>query len=405
MSMRIVSVYNYYRNRGGEDEVFDAESALLESHGHEVIRYSRHNTDIDGMNQFQLGAMTLWNHGAYDDLRRLIRARRPDVVHFHNTFPLVSPAAYYAVRSEGVPVVQTLHNFRIICPNALLYRNGRVCEECIGRALPWPGIVHGCYQKSPKATAGVAAMLALHRILGTWQKQVDVYIALTEFARTKFIEGGLPAEKIVVKPNFVYPDPGAGIPDTANPYALFVGRLVENKGIPTLLKAWKQLNGIVPLKIAGTGPLAEAVRHTGGAAVEVIGRIPHDQVLQLMCGASMFIAPYTAYESMPFTILEAYACGVPVIASNLGSMAVLVKHRETGLLFEAGNADILARTVTWALDHPIEMRRMRAAARKEFELRYSAENNYEHLISVYNMARRSMHGMPGCRDINSAAVQ
>jgi glycosyltransferase involved in cell wall biosynthesis len=383
--MRVITVYNYYRNRGGEDEVFDAEAALLESHGHDVIRYSKQNKDIDGMSPILLGSMTLWNQGAYKDLRELIRQRQPDLVHFHNTFPLISPAAYYAVKNEGLPVVQTLHNFRMICPNALLYRDGGVCEECIGRTLPWPGIYHGCYQDSRTASAGVAGMLALHHMLMTWRKKVDIYIALTDFARAKFIEGGLPAEKIVVKPNFVNMNTGVETPEASRRYALFVGRLSENKGILTLLQAWKKVNNVLALKVVGTGPLAEtsaaAVAELPG--VELTGRMAHADVLKLMRGAVAVIVPSTWYEGMPMTIIEAYAAGVPVIASNLGSMASAVRDGETGLLFEPGNSDELAKTVLWLIDHPVEMMRMRVGAREEFQLRYTPEINYLHLMNIY----------------------
>jgi glycosyltransferase involved in cell wall biosynthesis len=194
-----------------------------------------------------------------------------------------------------------------------------------------------------------------------------------------------------------------GVPDTANPYALFVGRLVENKGIPVLLQAWQRLNGVLPLKIVGTGPLTELACDGRTAGVQVTGRIPHEEVLQLMRGASMLIAPYTWYEGMPMSILEAYACGVPVIASKLGSMAVLVKHRQTGLLFDSGNAQMLAQAVMWALDHASEMRQIRMAARHEFELRYGADSNYAHLMSVYELALRSIK--PGMSCVDTATAQ
>src|SRR5205814_1104988 len=170
-----------------------------------------------------------------------IRAQRPRVAHFHNTFPLISPAAYYAARAEGVGVVQTLHNFRLLCPNALFFRDGKVCEDCLGRPVAWPGVVHGCYRGSRAASAATAVMTAAHRALGTWRTAVDVYVALTEFSRQKFIAGGLPAEKIAVKANFVYPDPGPGA--GAGGYAVFVGRLSAEKGVETLLAAWRPLGG------------------------------------------------------------------------------------------------------------------------------------------------------------------
>ena len=208
--MRILTLHNYYQQRGGEAEIFETEAALLESYGHHVIRYTVHNDAIKEMGRLETARATLWNTGSYDAIRALIRTEQPDVAHFHNTFPLISPAAYYAARDEGVPVVQTINNYRLMCPKAFFFREGRVCEDCLGKSFAWPGIAHACYRDSRAASAVVASMLAFHRTKKTWMDLVDVYaLALTEFAREKFIEGGLPAEKLVIKPNFVYPGSGS----------------------------------------------------------------------------------------------------------------------------------------------------------------------------------------------------
>ena len=250
-------LHNHYQQPGGEDQVFEVEGALLEAHGHRVLRYTQHNDSVADMTRAELAKATVWNTVAYRELRTLIREEQPQVAHFHNTFPLISPAAYHAARAERVPVVQTLHNYRLICPSALFFREGRVCEDCSGKAVPWPGVAHACYRGSRSSSAAVAAMLTAHRVLGTWSRAVDAYIGLTEFARQRFVRGGLPAEKIVVKPNFVHPDPGAGGGD--GEYVLFVGRLSEEKGVDTLLKAWKRPRVRVPLKIVGDGPLVPEV--------------------------------------------------------------------------------------------------------------------------------------------------
>src|SRR3954452_18720116 len=197
--MKILVVHNFYQQPGGEDRCLEAEVAMLRAHGDEVIQYTADNDPIDGMNRLKAAARTVWSRPAARELRDLIREHRPAVAHFHNTFPLISPAAYYACRAERVPVVQTLHNFRLLCPNALFFRDGKVCEDCLGKAVPWPGVVHGCYRGSRTATAAVAAMITPHRALGTWREMVDVYIPLTEASRQKFIAGGLPANKLVVK--------------------------------------------------------------------------------------------------------------------------------------------------------------------------------------------------------------
>jgi glycosyltransferase involved in cell wall biosynthesis len=244
--MKILAIHNSYQQPGGEDQVFLAETSLLERYGHQVVRYSKHNDRAAGMNRLALAGTALWNNSTYRDLRVLIRRERPDVAHFHNTFPLVSPAGYYAAKAEGVPVVQTLHNYRLLCPNALFFRDGGVCEDCMGKAITWPGVVHKCYRGSRAASGLVTAMLATHRALRTWTDMVDVYIALTEFARRKFIEGGLPEERMTVKPNFVDPDPGPGTSDDG--HALFVGRLSPEKGVDTLLAAGNALEDGFPLR-------------------------------------------------------------------------------------------------------------------------------------------------------------
>src|ERR1700681_312252 len=243
----VLSVHNFYRQPGGEDRVCADEAALLEQHGHTVVRYEEHNRRIAGAGISAAGS-TVWSTRSFRRLRSVLREQACDVVHFHNTFPLISPAAYYAARAANVPVVQTLHNYRLICPAGTLLRDGAVCEECIGR-VPLPALVHGCYRGSRPATAAVAAMLVIHRVGGTWRRMVDAYIAPSEFARKKLIAGGLPAERIVMKPNFVAPHPGAGSGDGG--YAFFAGRLSEEKGVRTLFQAWERLGTAIPLVVAG----------------------------------------------------------------------------------------------------------------------------------------------------------
>src|ERR1700733_6841799 len=257
--MNVLLVHNFYQQPGGEDQVFADEGKLLEQHGHSVSHFTMHNDAVEGMGKFALARKTIWNKDSQQSLRQAIRNARAEVVHFHNTFPLISPAAYYTAHEEECGVVQTLHNYRLLCPGATMYRDGKVCEECMGKLGPWPGVLHGCYRNNRLATAAVAAMITFHRKRGTWQNQVDVYIALTQFGRGKFIAGGLPGEKIVVKPNFVDPDPQPGSGDGG--FALFVGRLTEEKGIATLLKAWKSLSNRtgLSLKIAGDGPMRDSV--------------------------------------------------------------------------------------------------------------------------------------------------
>lgn len=385
--MHILVLHNYYHHPGGEDVVFKAEKALLERMGHKVVTFVENNARLKNMNPFKAAANAVWSKDAQQKLRRIIQQTRPDIAHFHNTFLMISPAAYYACKEAGVPVVQTLHNYRLICPGALLMRNGRVCEDCVGKAVPWPGVVHSCWRGSRVGTAVVATMLTAHHLMKTWQKQVDVYIALTNFARRKFIEGGLPADKIVVKPNFITPDPGIGL--HKGNYALFVGRLSEEKGIQTLLSAWQRLKGI-HLKIVGDGPLLDKARafvqQQGLSKVEFLGRKSRNEVFALMKKARGLIFPSEWYEGFPMTLAEAFATGLPLVASRLGAMAEIVEDGRTGLLFEPGNPEDLAAKVEWAWSHPNVMAEMGGEARQEYEAKYTAERNYEMLMAIYHQA-------------------
>jgi glycosyltransferase involved in cell wall biosynthesis len=384
--MKILAVHNRYQRPGGEDQVFVDETALLEARDHRVVRYEVHNDQVERVNRLTLAKDTVWNTSAYRELRAMIRRERPDVVHFHNTLPLVSPAGYYAARAEGVPVIQTLHNYRLLCPVALFFRDGRVCEDCMGKAVPWPGVVHECYRGSRAASGVIATMLTVHRVLRTWTEMVDVYVALTEFARSKFIEGGLPAGKIVVKPNFVAPDPGRG--QGGGGYALFVGRLAPEKGTGTMLAAWERLGTRIPLKVVGDGPLRDRVVEAAArrSNMEWLGHRPVEEVHALMGKADMLVFPSEWYETFGRVAVEAFATGTPVIAADIGAVAELVEHGRTGLEFRPGDPEDLVTQVEWALSHPAELRRMRDEVRAEFEAKYTAERNYRALIEIYEAA-------------------
>jgi len=384
--LKICLVHNFYLQPGGEDQVFAAESSMLEKHGNQVLSYTVNNDRIKELNYLKLACSTLWNKTIANELREVIRKVRPDIIHFHNTFPLISPAAYYAAKAEGVPVVQTLHNYRLLCPNALFFRDGHVCEDCMGKFVPWPGILHACYRESRAATGVTAGMLSVHRVLRTYSRMVDVYIALTDFAQQKFIQGGLPAEKIAVKSNFIDPDPGIG--DGQGGYALFVGRLSQEKGVNTLLAAWEKIGGKIPLKIMGDGPLASQVARASQRipAIEWLGHKPRQSVLGLMKDAAVLIFPTVWYEGFPATIVEAYSVGLPVITSNLGGMSSIIEHRRTGMHFRSGDPDDLATQVDWILTHPAELALMRKEARAEYKAKYTAGRNYKILMDIYKTA-------------------
>jgi glycosyltransferase involved in cell wall biosynthesis len=393
--MHILSIHNRYQIRGGEDECHDAEVKLLQKHGHHVEVYQEDNHRIQSMGSAQAAARAIWSKESYHIVRALLAKKSFDLVHVQNFFPLISPAVYYAAKAAGVPIVQTLHNYRLLCPNALFYRDGKVCEDCLGKPIPYPGVLHGCYRQNRLATATVTAMLASHRFLNTWSMMVDQYIALTEFARQKFIEGGLPAEKIVVKPHFIDPDPRPG--HGRGGFALYVGRISTEKGLDTLLTAWERLEHRIPLKIVGDGALEDQVIAAAQRFphIELLGRQPIDKVYDLMGEATFLVLPSKWYETFGRVAVEAFAKGTPVIAANIGAIAELVDSGRTGLHFRPGDPEDLVAKVEWALDNPQAMARMRLEARAEFEAKYTAERNYKQLMDIYAKFQ-------GCRNKQSS---
>jgi len=338
------------------------------------------------MNAIALAKNTLWNSTVYQELRSLIRQEKPQVAHFHNTFPLVSPAAYYAARDEGVAVVQTLHNYRLLCPNALFFREGRVCEDCLGKSIPMPGVMHGCYRGSRSASAVVAATMSLHSFLGTWQRAVDVFIVYSQFAMNKFIQGGLPPEKVMFKTNFLYPAPDIG--EGNGGYALFVGRLSVEKGLGVMLDAWRQLRGKIPLKIMGDGPMSGLVTAAMQEMPEIewLGRRSLEEVYEVVGKAAFLVFPSEWYETFGRVAIEAFARGTPVVASRIGAIAELVDHERTGMLFHPSDSADLATQVEWLLSHPQELSQMRREARSQFEAKYTAADNCKRLMEIYQTA-------------------
>jgi glycosyltransferase involved in cell wall biosynthesis len=396
--MRVLIAHNAYQQPGGEDTVVSAEKDLLIRMGNEVCEYVRHNSEIKSGSPYSniaLGLRTIWSSTSRGELYEVLRAKRPDIVQFHNTFPLISPSAYYACHDLGVPVIQTLHNYRLFCPAATFFREGKVCEDCLGKS-PWQAVRHACYRQSRSASAALAAMLSFHRWYGTWANLVDCYIALSEFSRAKFVEAGLSPEKIVVKPNFVMPDPGVG--SRPREYAVFLGRLSEEKGLRILLEAWTQVYPSRQLRIIGDGPLQNEIRWKTSSAslsnVRLDGRLPRKGSLIALQGAKILIVPSTCYENFPMAIAEAYACGTPVIASRLGAMQEIVQDGRTGLHFAPRDAGDLAKKVEWAWAHPEEMLEMGRNARAEYEAKYTAERNYKMLLDIYQQviqgARKSL---------------
>lgn len=383
--MKVLICHNCYRLESGEDIVFVNETELLRRHGHQVIEYARANNEIDKLGVVQnieLAAKAVWNWRSYRQVRDIILKHRPDIAHFHNTLPLISSAAYDACVEHGVPVIQSLHNARLFCPQGSMYYGGGHCEVCIGRSLPWHGIARACYRKSHMQSALIGITTAVNWKRGVWTDKIDRYIVFNSFYREKFIQAGLPAEKIVLKPHSVE-DPGPVVEPGG--YVLYAGRLTEAKGVSILLRAWGK-SGRIPLKLCGEGELECEVGRlvkTSAGGIEWFGHVPRKRVIELIKGAAFLIWP-SWNETFGLIALEAFACGRAVISSRVPPMSELVEDNRTGIVFRAGDADDLADKVGWAWAHPEEMRRMGCEARKKYEANYSAEANYKTLIGIYS---------------------
>jgi glycosyltransferase involved in cell wall biosynthesis len=386
--MNVLLVHNYYQGEEGklgEGVVVRGEKELLVSGGHRVSMYIRDNDEISSYSALRKATLplrTLWSGESYSAIRALLRTERPDIAHFHNTFPLISPAAYYACKDAAVPIVQSLHNGRLFCCATTFYRKGKLCHDCLRRRVAWPAVVHRCYRNSRLQSGVVAAMLAAHHYLGSWARLVDRFVVFTEFYKQKFVDAGLPADKIVVKAHHVE-EPR--VREGVGSYAVFIGRLVPEKGVKTLLKAWAGMSHI-PLRIRGEGLLAPDVREQAArsnGAIEMVPRPTREGLFELLRHARFLVWPSEFYETFGLVAAEAFACGVPVIGSALPPMEEMVSDGRTGLTFRAGDSDDLAGKVRWAWEHPDEMAAMGRAARREYEQKYTSARNYAQTMELY----------------------
>ena len=378
---RVLMVHNRYRQTGGEDRAFEAQGSLLEQRGHAVLRYEADNASIRPGSGPRVAAAGLWNQSVYRDICRIIDRHRPAIMHVHNTFPLISPSVYFAARSRRLPVVQTLHNFRIWCVNSYFFREGRICEDCRGKKSAWRGVVHACYHDGRLPSAAAAAISTAHHAAGTWSRVVDLYIALSKFSREKYITAGLPADRILVRPNFVFPDPGPG-PGTGG-FVLYAGRLSPEKGADTLAAAWARTVRL-PLLLAGEGPLGAQFDSLKGC--KRLGVVPRETTLELMGQAAAIVLPSRSYEHCPMVVLEAMAKGTPAIVSDAGGSAEMILAGRTGLVFAAGDPQDLAGKIRELLEDPAALKSRRAEVRKQYLVRFSADPGYLGLIDAYRRA-------------------
>jgi glycosyltransferase involved in cell wall biosynthesis len=377
--LRILQVHTHYRQPGGEDAVVATEARLLRASGHDVLTWQESNPQGTGA-AVSLAAAA-WNPAAARRLRRTAERFRPDVAHVHNTWFAMSPAAITTLHELAIPVVMTLHNYRLICAAATLYRDGAPCRDCVG-THPWHAVAHRCYRDSTIQSAVAAATTAVHARRGTWHAEVDRFLALSRFGRDQFVAGGLPAHKIIVKPNSVG-DPGVRAqPPSSSRTVLFVGRLSEEKGVDDLLRAWSHLSSDLELVIVGTGPLEAKLRRGAPPGVTFTGRQQPEAVAALMLSARALVFPSTWYEGQPLTILEAAAAGLPVVLSDLGAMSEVFAPDAQQLLFRAGDqTHLLERLGQLRDDEFVDSHGN--LTREHFERRYTHELALRHLETVY----------------------
>lgn len=383
--MKVIAVHNLYASAGGENAVFEREAALLEAGGHEVHRFVADNSDITVGPA--AAAAAVWNVAAARRLHALVRRTGAQVVHVHGTFAILSPAILRAAHQAGAAVVHTLHNARLGCVNAMLVRDGQPCRRCLGLSLAWPGIAAGCYRGSRALSAVVAATTAIHRLAGTWRNHVDLYLAPSASAHTLAIEGGLPADKVMVKPNFTE-DRHQGHDLTApRDGALMVGRIIAEKGV--LVAAEAMAGCRTRLSLAGEGDQLDALADLMRAdRVRHLGRLSQDGVAEAMRHAAVLVAPSVAPESFGLMVIEAFSAALPVIAAAHGGLADLVEEDRTGLLVRPGDAADLAAKLRWAEEHPAEMRRMGQTARQVYIERFTPQAALPLLEAAYEEALR-----------------
>lgn len=386
--MKILIIHNSYQNFGGEEAVVANEHRLLSNNGHDIDLFQVNNSKISGFFKKILVALNVvYSKNSKKVLRDHLIKNKPDIVHVHNFFPLFSPSIFDSIYDLNIPSVLTLHNFRLICPGAFLLRSGKICEDCIAGSA-FQSVLHGCYRNSRFATLPVAWMVDYHRRKFTWKKKVDSFIVLSDFAKEKFVQGGIPINKIYIKPNFYFEERielEKDISDQGNLLregALFVGRLSPEKGIKFLLKTWENLN--VKLKIIGNGPLLDEVKKNKSPFISVLGRKNREEIRREMSRSLFLILPSEWYENFPMVIIESFANKLPVICSKLGSIEEIIENQFTGLHYNPGDSSDLIKKILWMNSNPEICKKYGENARKTYVEKYSPDKNYKMLMNIYN---------------------
>jgi glycosyltransferase involved in cell wall biosynthesis len=387
--VKVLLVHNFYGSGApsGENQVFEAEKILLRAHGHVVTEFTRNSDEIRVMGRWGnvMGALaTSWNPWMTAAIQRQVNHFQPDVVHVHNTFPLISPGIFHAIGPRAARVL-TLHNYRLFCPAAIPMRGGRVCTNCLDRRSAWPALRHGCYRDSRVATLPLATSVALHRALGTWTGQVDAFIALSEFQRQLMAQSGLPLAKVHVKPNF-YPGLPPVMPWPARlPYVVFAGRLTAEKGVVSLLRAWQAWGESAPeLRLVGDGDLRHQLEEMAkGLPIRFLGQVAGGEAQKQIARARLLILPSEWFEGFPMVVREAFAFGTPAAVSDIGPLPTIVQDGRSGIVFEPGNAQSLLRAVSSVWQTPGLLEKLGLGARAEFETKYTEDANYMTLMNIY----------------------
>ena len=392
--MKIALVHNYYLEPGGEDRAFEDEQRLLVDRGHDVLPIVFHNREFANWSVEERLTRPIWNRASYDRVLKQLRRHRTEIVHIHNTLVVASPSVIHAAKATNAAVVQTVHNFRPLCLNGLLFRNGKVCESCLNWHSSLPGILRGCYRQSRAASAGAASVQAGHTLAGTWKNKIDLYLAPTEFVREKLIQGGFSSDAIAVRPHFVFETNSASPVPYADrtggrPRVVFVGRLSPEKGIRTLLEGWK----LVPhphaeLVVIGSGPLSPYVESAAQSDKRVVaaGHLSPQEVRQYLETAACVVVPSDCYESFGKVVIEGFAVGTPVIVSGHGSLATIVRTGEEGIHFRPGDASDLARQITLLLRDQQMAQRLSEGAKRRFIEQFTAEHIYDATMTLYEHA-------------------
>lgn len=384
--------HNYYSSRSpsGENEVVIAEKNMLIKYGHFIEEFSRSNDEVkfSGLKGNIISALSVpWNFSVVKKARENINRYKPDVVHVHNSFPLISPSIFHAVRSDAATVL-TLHNYRLFCAAAVPLKGQEVCTQCLDRRTAIPSLYYGCYRSSRLATFPLALSIGLHRNIGTWDKRVDAYICLTEFQRDLMVKAGLPAHKLHIKPNFYPGNPKVRPWQSRQPYVVFVGRLAAEKGLNNLVEAWRIWGKYAPeLRIIGDGPLRQELEEAAiGLPIIFTGLIPRSEVANHVAQAYLQILPSNGFETFGLAVVEAFAHGTPAAVSNIGPLPSIVKNQVNGVVFQAGSPYSLFENLRSAWNTSGRLEKMGQQARIEFEGKYTEEANYKILVSIYEQA-------------------